>query len=111
MDFGLYEKLLYSELKNQISELHNETRKVDSSESASVLATAYYKIWRKILSEKKNEEDLRLEREEYGSYKNLVVAAIGERVIIVTGCINALRSRVLGTLVNMIHALLRVIRV
>jgi len=44
MDFGLYEKLLYSELKNQISELHNETRKVDSSESASVLATAYYKI-------------------------------------------------------------------
>ena len=77
MDFGLYEKLLDSELKNQISELHNETRKVDSSESASVLATAYYKIWRKILSEKKNEEDLRLEREEYGSYKNLVVAATG----------------------------------
>lgn len=34
----------------------------------------------------------------------------GERVIIVTGCINALRSRVSGTLVNMIHALLRVIR-
>ena len=34
----------------------------------------------------------------------------GERVIIVTGCINALRSRVSGTLVNMIHALLRVIK-
>ncbi|MBM7562872.1 hypothetical protein [Fusibacter tunisiensis] len=28
MDFGLYEKLLDSELKNQISELHNRTRKV-----------------------------------------------------------------------------------
>ena len=41
MDFGLYEKLLDSELKNQISELHNETRKVDKSESANVLATAY----------------------------------------------------------------------
>lgn len=41
----------------------------------------------------------------------LVSAPTGERVIIVTGCINALRSRVLGTLVNMIHALLRVIRV
>ncbi len=35
----------------------------------------------------------------------------GERVIIVTGCINALRSRVSGTLVNMIHALLRIIRI
>ena len=55
-------------------------------------------------------EDLRVEREEYSSYKNLVVAATGERVIIVTGCINALRSRVSGTLVNMIHALLRVIK-
>ena len=43
--------------------------------------------------------------------EDLIVAATGERVIIVTGCINALRSRVLGTLVNMIHALLRVIRV
>ena len=31
-------------------------------------------------------EDLRLEREEYNSYRNLVVAATGERVIIVTGC-------------------------
>ena len=31
-------------------------------------------------------EDLRVEREEYGSNKNLVVAATGERVIIVTGC-------------------------
>ena len=43
-------------------------------------------------------EDLKLEREEYGSYKNLVVAATGERVIIVTGCINVLVSRVSGTL-------------
>ena len=34
----------------------------------------------------------------------------GERVIIVTGCINALESRVSGTLVNMVHAFLRVIR-
>ena len=30
-------------------------------------------------------EDLRLEREEYKSYRNLVVAATGERVIIVMG--------------------------
>ena len=40
MDFGLYEKILDKELKNQISEIHNETRKVDKSESARVLATA-----------------------------------------------------------------------
>ena len=40
----------------------------------------------------------------------LIAGATGERVIIVTGCINALRSRVSGTLVNMIHALLRVIK-
>ena len=40
----------------------------------------------------------------------LLVIPTGERVIIVTGCINALRSRVSETLVNMIHALLRVIR-
>ena len=40
----------------------------------------------------------------------LLVMPTGERVIIVTGCINALRSRVSGTLVNMIHALLRVIK-
>ena len=40
----------------------------------------------------------------------LLQAPTGERVIIVTGCINALRSRVSGTLVNMIHALLRVIK-
>ena len=39
-----------------------------------------------------------------------VYISTGERVIIVTGCINALRSRVSGTLVNMIHALLRVIK-
>ena len=58
MDLGLYEKLLDSELKNQISELHNPTRKLDSSETARVLATAYYKILRKILSEKKDEEKI-----------------------------------------------------
>ena len=40
----------------------------------------------------------------------VIVLPTGERVIIVTGCINALRSRVSGTLVNMIHALLRVIK-
>ena len=45
-------------MKNQISELYNETRKVDKSESAKVLATAYYKILRKILSEKKEEEKI-----------------------------------------------------
>lgn len=46
-----------------------------------------------------------------GQNRVLVVSATGERVIIVTGCINALRSRVSGTLVNMIHALLRIIRI
>ncbi|CAM2896061.1 phospholipase D-like domain-containing protein [Erysipelothrix tonsillarum] len=45
-----------------------------------------------------------------GANKALLISATGERVIIVTGCINALRSRVSGTLVNMIHALLRVIK-
>ncbi len=43
-------------------------------------------------------EDLRVEREEYESYKNLVVAATGERVIIVMGALNALESKVSGTL-------------
>src|SRR5690625_322852 len=47
---------------------------------------------------------------EQGEKRALIVSATGERVIIVTGCINALRSRVSGTLVNMIHALLRVIK-
>ena len=42
-------------------------------------------------------EDLRLEREEYGSYKNLVVAATGERVIIVMGAVCVIKSRVSGT--------------
>ena len=45
-----------------------------------------------------------------GNQRFLFEMATGERVIIVTGCINALRSRVSGTLVNMIHALLRVIK-
>lgn len=45
-----------------------------------------------------------------GTYDFDVDMETGERVIIVTGCINALRSRVSGTLVNMIHALLRVIK-
>ncbi|SDL42687.1 hypothetical protein SAMN05216497_1331, partial [Clostridium cochlearium] len=45
-------------------------------------------------------EDLRVEREEYGSNKNLVVAATGERVIIVIGCINTLISRVSGTFIK-----------
>ena len=63
MDFGLYEKLFDSKLKNQVSELHNETRKVDKSESARVLATAYYKILRKILSEKNEEEKIDFVRE------------------------------------------------
>ena len=43
-------------------------------------------------------EDLRLEREEYESYKNLVVAATGERVIIVMGAVYAIKSRVSKTL-------------
>ncbi len=43
-------------------------------------------------------EDLKLEREEYGSYKNLVVAATGERVIIVMGAVNVMKPRVSGTL-------------
>ena len=47
-------------------------------------------------------EDLRLEREEYNSYRNLVVAATGTRVIIVTGCINPLVSRVSETFIKKI---------
>jgi hypothetical protein len=43
-------------------------------------------------------EDLRLEREEYVSYKNLVVAATGKRVIIVMGAVFIIKSRVSGTL-------------
>ena len=50
------------------------------------------------------------EMRESGDSIALLYHATGERVIIVTGCINALRSRVSGTLVNMIHALLRVIK-
>lgn len=45
-------------------------------------------------------EDLILERKEYNSYKNLVVAATGARVIIVIGCINTLISRVSGTFIE-----------
>ena len=45
-------------------------------------------------------EDLRLEREEYNSYRNLVVAATGECVIIVMGAINVFKSRVSGTLIK-----------
>ena len=51
-------------------------------------------------------EDIRLEREEYVSYKNLVVAATGERVIIVTGCINALVSSVSGTFIQYISCII-----
>ena len=43
--------------------------------------------------------ELKNSREE-GFDKGLVVAATGERVIIVTGCINALVSRVSGTFIN-----------
>lgn len=43
-------------------------------------------------------EDLKLEREEYNSYRNLVVAATGERVIIVMGAVCIIKSRVSGTL-------------
>ena len=43
-------------------------------------------------------DKLLAEREVHGIWKNLVVAATGERVIIVTGCINVLVSRVSGTL-------------
>ncbi len=43
-------------------------------------------------------EDLRLEREGYDCYKNFVVASTGERVIIVMGALNALESKVSGTL-------------
>ena len=43
-------------------------------------------------------EDLNLEREEYGSYKTPVIAATGERVIIVMGAVCVIKSRVSGTL-------------
>jgi len=39
-----------------------------------------------------------VEREEYGSNKNLVVASTGERVIIVMGAVCVIKSRVSGTL-------------
>ena len=51
-----------------------------------------------------------MEREENDSYKNLVVAATGERVIIVLDAIDVLESRVSGTLVKYLQALLRGIR-
>jgi len=35
-----------------------------------------------------------------GLYRNLVVAATGERVIIVMGAVNVLVSRVLGTFIK-----------
>ena len=40
----------------------------------------------------------------------MVVMATGERVIIVMGAINALKSRISGTFIKIIHALLRAIR-
>mgnify|MGYP001044137583 CR=1 FL=1 len=43
-------------------------------------------------------KDSRIEREEYNSYRNLVVATTGERVIIVMGAIYVIKSWVLGTL-------------
>lgn len=45
-------------------------------------------------------DKLEAEREIRGYYKNLVVAATGERVIIVMGAINVLVSRVSGTLIK-----------
>ena len=45
-------------------------------------------------------DKLQAEREVHNRYKNLIVAATGERVIIVTGCINALVSRVSGTFIK-----------
>ena len=50
-------------------------------------------------------EDLRLEREEYGSNKNLVVAATGERVIIVMGAVCVIKPRVSGTLTKYISCI------
>ena len=50
-------------------------------------------------------EDLRLEREEYNSYKNLVVAATGERVIIVMGAVCVMKPRVSGTLYKYISCI------
>lgn len=43
-------------------------------------------------------EDLKVSREVNGSYRNLVVAATGERVIIVMGAVCVIKSRVSGTL-------------
>ena len=50
-------------------------------------------------------EDLKLEREEYNSYKNLVVAATGERVIIVMGAVCVIKPRVSGTLTKYISCI------
>lgn len=83
--------------------LHKEKR-IDEEEFNFSFDIRPYAYQKEIL------DKLRVEREIFNKNKNLVIAATGERVIIVTGCINALRSRVSGTLVNMIHALLRVIK-
>jgi len=58
MNFGLYERLLDNELKNCVFDLYNETRKVDKGETSRVLATAYYKLIKKVLSGKKEDEKL-----------------------------------------------------
>jgi hypothetical protein len=50
-------------------------------------------------------ENLRVKREEYESYKNLVVAATGERVIIVMGVVCVTKSRVSGTFVQYISCI------
>ena len=48
---------------------------------------------------------------ENGESIALLYHATGERVIIVTGCINALESRISGTLLKKVHALIRVISI
>lgn len=53
---GLYEKLLVQSIEKQLDVVHKKIRKVDGSESARVLSTAYYKILRNLLSEKTEEE-------------------------------------------------------
>ena len=49
---GLYENILIQSVKNKLDAVYNKTRVVDKSESARVLATAYYKILRDILADK-----------------------------------------------------------
>jgi len=88
------EEFRYFSATNEISrkELKESLSNVEKEKDPFVFFDLYPYPHQKVIL-----DDLRVEREEYDSRRNLVVAATGERVIIVTGCNNALVSRVSGT--------------